>query len=281
MQYDATLKDLLFPQSNPPMFTESKSYDRVMIAAEAARLSYFRFEEDEPSRQTIQSALAIVGFGSVEYFSGVKEKGQAVAALPTTGEEALLAFRGTRPTELTDIVLDLELFPSPWTEGGKAHHGFSKQFQELRPALAAWHERVGRCPLLITGHSLGAGLATLCATVLKPSTLVTIGSSRVGDADFVSLLASTEVHRFVNCCDLITRLPTMLGYTHVGNARYIDRNGVELSKPTDDEIAQDQDRARSNYLVEHALQLGNVPVRDGADHAPINYVSAILGEREN
>ena len=34
-------------------------------------------------------------------------------------------------------------------------------------------------------------------------------------------------------------------------------------------------------LVEHALQLGNVPVRDGADHAPINYVSAILGEREN
>ena len=281
MQYDASLKDLLFPELLPPLFNASKTYDRVMIAAEAARLCYFRFEEGEADRQTIQSALQIVGFDRVEYFSGANEKGLAFWAVQTNGNEALLAFRGTRPIEFKDIELDLELFPTPWTEGGKAHEGFVRQFGELRGPLSEWHQRIGRRPLLVTGHSLGAGLATLCATVLKPSTLVTLGSSRVGDAEFVSLLTTTEVHRFVNCCDLITRLPKMLGYAHVGNPRYIDRNGVELVNPTQDAIGEDQSRARSDYLLRFALHLGNVPVRDGADHAPINYVSAILGEREN
>jgi hypothetical protein len=281
VQYDATLKDLLFPELIAPLFRTSKSYDRPMIAAEAARLSYFRFEENEASRRTIEAALEIVGFARVQYFSGEKEKGRAFAALNSRGDEALLAFRGTRPTEPKDIELDLELLPVPWNEGGKAHGGFVKQFQELRPLIAEWHQGVGRPSLLITGHSLGAGLATLCATVLEPNVLVTLGSSRVGDAEFASLMASAEVHRFVNCCDLITRLPNLLGYTHVGSARYIDRNGVELTNPTEEQIAEDQSRARAEYRLEHAPHPGNVLVRDGADHAPINYVTAVLGERQN
>ena len=280
MRYDASLRDLLFPESNPPLFSPAKAYGRVMIAAEAARLSYFRFEEGAAGRQSIESALRIVGYGRVEYFSGEQEKGHALAALNSDGSEALLAFRGTRPTAFKDIELDLELLRSSWPEGGSAHHGFIVQFQELRGALMQWRERVGRLPLLISGHSLGAGLATLGATLLKPCTLVTLGSSRVGDADFVSLLSDIPVHRFVNCCDVITRLPKMLGYAHVGPARYIDRNGTELASPNDDQIAADRRRARWSYLAEYAWRPGNVWLRDAADHAPINYVSAILGERD-
>src|SRR5438093_1505315 len=83
---------------------------------------------EEANRQTIQSALQIVGFDRVEYFSGANEKGHAFGAVQTNGNEALLAFRGTRPIEFKDIELDLELFPTPWTEGGKAHEGFVRQF---------------------------------------------------------------------------------------------------------------------------------------------------------
>lgn len=281
MQYDASLEDLCFPELKPPQFQKAKSYDRAMIGAEAARLSYFRFEDGAPSRQTIETALRVVDFGQVEYFAGSKEKGHAMAAVHRSGNEGLIAFRGTRPTKFKDIEIDLELSLAPWPEGGQVHEGFAEQFEELRGPLREWHERIGRRPLLLAGHSLGAGLATLCASVLKPSTLVTLGSSRVGDKAFVALLAGTQVHRFVNCCDVITRLPTIDGYTHVGNARYIDRKGVELVDPTDDVIDRDRSRARWSYLAKYAWRPGNVWLRDAADHAPINYVSAILGEREN
>ena len=280
MQYDALLKDLFFPELIPPLFKTSKTYDLAMIGAEAARLVYVRFEESDENKRTIESALSVVGFEHVEYFAGEAEGGHALAALQRDGDAALLVFRGTRPTNLKDVEIDLELLPEPWPEGGRVHTGFAKQFQELRQGLREWHEHTGGRRLLLSGHSLGAGLATLCATVLKPNTLVTLGSSRVGDAEFVSLLADTDVHRFVNCCDVITRLPKMLGYVHVGEPRYIDRNGVLLDDPTDEDIARDQSAARSDYLLHQALGVGNVPVRDGADHAPINYVSAILGERD-
>jgi len=281
MNYDASLEDLCFPELIPPRFQAGKTYDRAMIGAEAARLSYFRFEEDAQSRQIIESALRIVGFEHVEYFAGSKEKGHAMAAVHVSGNEGLIAFRGTRPTKFKDIEIDLELLLAPWPEGGNVHEGFARQFEELREPLREWHERIGRRPLLLAGHSLGAGLATLCATVLKPSTLVTLGSSRVGDEQFVALLAGTEVHRFVNCCDVITRLPRILTYTHVGKARYIDRNGVELVDPTQDAIDRDCNRARWGYIVRYAWRPGNVLLRDAADHAPINYVSAILRERQN
>jgi len=280
MQYDALLKDLFFPELIPPLFKTSKTYDLAMIGAEAARLVYVRFEESDENRKTIESALGVVGFEHVEYFCGEAEDGHAFAALQRDGDVALLVFRGTRPTNLKDVEIDLELLPEPWPEGGRVHTGFARQFEELRQPLREWRERTGRRRLLLSGHSLGAGLATLCATVLKPSTLVTLGSSRVGDADFVSLLAGTQVHRFVNCCDIITRLPKMLGYAHVGRPRYIDRNGNELTDPTDDAIAADRSRARWGYIAKYAWRPGTVWVRDGADHAPINYVSAILGERD-
>jgi len=175
MRYDASLEDLCFPERTPPLFRKARNYDHAMIGAEAARLCYFRFEEDAQSRQTIESALRMVGFERVEYFAGSREKGHAMAAVHAAGNEGLIAFRGTRPTKLKDIEIDLELKLRPWPEGGQVHEGFAEQFEELREPLRGWHERMGRCPLLIAGHSLGAGLATLCATVLKPSTLVTLG----------------------------------------------------------------------------------------------------------
>lgn len=281
MKYDASLRALMFPEKIPPLFRPGRNYDRLMVAVESARLSYFKFENDQQSRHTIESALAIVGFDHVEYITGNVHGGQAIAALQNAGTDALIAFRGTQPNDVTDIATDLDIARSPWPEGGSVHGGFKLQFEELWNDVREWHGRAAGRHTLIAGHSLGAGLATLCATRIGPGTLVTIGSSRVGDAAFAALFGDVEVHRFVGCCDVVTCLPPELfGFVHVGERRYIDRNGVELADPSSEVIADDRQHARRDYLIKYAWRIGNVALRDLADHAPVNYVSAILGERE-
>ena len=281
MKYDPSLRSLMFPETTPPLFKPSRAYSREMIAVESARLAYFKFERDEQSRQTIESALAIVGFDHVEYFTGKVHGGQAIAAWQSSGPDALIAFRGTQPNDITDIATDLDIARSPWPEGGTVHTGFAVSFEELWDDVREWHGRASGRPTLITGHSLGAGLATLGATRLSSSTLVTIGSSRVGDAAFASLFGDVEVHRFVGCCDVITSLPPeQVGFVHVGERRYLDRHGADLGNASREIIADDREHARLDYLIKYAWRIGNAALRDLADHAPVNYVSAVLGERE-
>jgi hypothetical protein len=114
MKYNPSLSALSFPEKIPPLFDPSRVYNRDTIAVESARLAYFKFEKDPQSRQIIESALAIVGFDHVEYFSGHVHGGQAVAAWQIAGNDALIAFRGTQPDNLTDIVTDLQIPRSAW-----------------------------------------------------------------------------------------------------------------------------------------------------------------------
>ena len=111
---------------------------------------------------------------------------------------------------------------------------------------------------------------------------MTLGSSRVGDLEFAALFADANVRRFVDCCDIITRLPSkVLGYEHVGKDLYIAQDGAVPANPSQDFIQKDRSSARWAYVFRYAWRFGNVWSRDAADHAPSNYVSAILGEREN
>jgi hypothetical protein len=281
MKYDASISALLFPEKIPPLFKPSREYTPDMIAVESARVSYFKFEKDEQSRNTIESALAIVGYAHVEYFSGKVTGAQAFAALHDNGTDALIAFRGTQPNDIRDVTIDLEIPRTPWPEGGSVHGGFARSFAEISDGVGAWRERNAGRRVTITGHSLGAGLATLCATRFKSGTLVTIGSSRVGDAAFASLFGNVQVHRYIGCCDIVTSLPTeQAGFVHVGDGLYIDRNGAVLGKVSPDVIAHDRQHAHHEYVSIFFGGFGNVPLRDLADHTPVNYVSAILGERD-
>ena len=64
-------------------------------------------------------------------------------------------------------------------------------------------------------------------------------------------------------------------YEHVGTLQYIDRHRNILTTPDEVTIAEDQMRARADYLLNDAWRYKNLVVRDLADHAPINYVTAL------
>jgi hypothetical protein len=80
----------------------------------------------------------------------------------------------------------------------------------------------------------------------------------------------------VDCCDAVTTLPPeLLGYAHVGNSLYIDRHRKVIPNPSDKFISADHSAASIAYFFQYSWKRGTVRVRNLADHAPINYVTAI------
>jgi pimeloyl-ACP methyl ester carboxylesterase len=131
--------------------------------------------------------------------------------------------------------------------------------------------------LILAGHSLGGALATLIATLLPPTLLVTLGSPRVGNTEFVASLAGVEIVRLVDGCDLVTQLPPAFSlYAHAGATSYITCAGECLQNPDAGFIEADRTQGRTRYVVDHAWRRGAVLLRDLADHAPINYARAFF-----
>jgi predicted lipase len=129
-------------------------------------------------------------------------------------------------------------------------------------------------PILYTGHSLGAALATLAASLRPPETLYTFGSPAVGDAGFAATLEGAAIYRYVNCCDIVCRLPPGF-YGQIGQLRYIDRIGRIAAA---EESEAERTEARLAHFRRYAGQWDKVWIRDVSDHAPINYLRAVQYE---
>ena len=280
--YDPTRRALYTPAVSPaPLFVADRTYTDEQIAVEAARLAYLKAEQSEAELVTLAGALALLSFAPPVLFSDSPTGGQAFGAFRAADGLALLAFRGTQPDEATDIQADLSATLTRWTErAGRVHKGFAGRWRALRGPIEQWlgTQAAARSRLLLCGHSLGGALATLSASVWTPAQLITIGSPRVGNEEFVQTVDAAKTKRFVNCCDLVTQVPPELPslYVHVTHKTYIDRKGAVHDNPEADFVSDDRTRARARYLVEESWKLGNVVVRDMADHAPINYARAVF-----
>lgn len=198
-------------------------------------------------------------------FDGVRwiDRHDTEAFIAWNTEIVLVAFRGTEPTHVLDLLADAKCAlvdaavssladdGTPRREivklpSGKAHGGFLRALgwalddidKAVSDAVGDGHPR----KLWITGHSLGAALATLYAARVqyasgsdvlanvKVQGLYTFGSPRVGDDEFVASLAeplAKLTFRFVNHEDLVTRVaPRAFGYGHVGRLMYLLENGM-------------------------------------------------------
>jgi len=136
-----------------------------------------------------------------------------------------VAFRGSR--NMANWVTNISASLVPALVGGqqgKVHQGFQDAYLLVRDEL---HANVlncltecqadrGRPPLiLVSGHSLGAALATLAAydfacILGQEVRTITWGSPRVGDAEFVASYqtAVLKTARFVMKADIVPRLPS-------------------------------------------------------------------------
>ncbi|WP_395058068.1 lipase family protein [Polaromonas sp.] len=277
--YDPTNDALLRPELRDTVFSGHTQAGHIAVAVEAARLAYYRFEESDAEKARLSQALALAGYVGLQTFNSNTLTGtEAFGAIHASDGTALLAFRGTQPDKLADLGTDANALLVPWELGtGKAHFGFQRAYQAIRADIDQW--RAGPAAgkqLIMSGHSLGAALACLCASISAPHRLVTVGGPRTGDSTFVASITGPWT-RLVDCCDFVTRVPpTFLGYAHPDFRSYITWDGQIRENPTDDFIATDREQGRLDYLKHHAWRRGTVVVRDLADHAPINYARAFF-----
>jgi triacylglycerol lipase len=367
--YNTSTDALLRPARNAIFFDEWTPTDfdnHDQLCAEMSRLAY-------ASQDVATKFLSAAKFTSIDFIGGddlasrAQTAGtQAFVARSATQGVTVLAFRGTESDSPEDLITDLLTLPVPSRWGNcRVHGGFADRYGRVADKVKRALAKV-EGSLLITGHSLGAALATLAAVDAKPEKLITFGSPLVGDPEFSKLLNGTQVHRFVDCCDVVARVPparfdqphlltllkeltvfdsatkpTGVGaelahkasemalelgaatiamgfglvdpnieFAHVSFPRYIRADGTVAEGLSNDEIAREQGIARAAYPhrftaarfteflagfsklagigrsdmprtlaqhLTHFLGIGQVPSRDLADHAPINYLSAFTG----
>lgn len=277
--YDPSREALYRPAARPTVFSAGRNYGPDALCAEAARLAYLHFENDDAERERLTDALARVGLREWAGFSDAATGSEAFAAIDSNSGAPLIVFRGTEPGDLADAATDLNARPFRWSRGGNVHAGFAQAFASLQGPLEGWLRdmRAQEAALTLAGHSLGAALATLAMSTWRAARLVTFGCPRVGDAQFVATLDASACQRYVGCCDIVCRLPPAgPWYADAGAMRYIDSTGIVHDADESLDVTTDRNRARVHYLRAHAGVRGNVLLRDFADHAPINYVRALL-----
>ena len=286
--YSARQQDLFYPAKDLSTFPAVRPATDAELCAWMCLLAYrdtypgsFAFDQG-----TISAKLNALGFQTVQFFESAGHEKQGgthcFVAIHDDADPskklAVVAFRGTDKDDPTDLLDDVDAPLVDWNGGGKVFDGFKDALGEVQGPLLAAIQPISY-KLLMTGHSLGAAMATVLAGLKTPTSLYTIGSPRVGDAAFAASLGGVTSYRYVDCCDAVTELPpAALGYAHLGDMLYIDRHRKVSSGPSEDTVSKDRLIARVEYLVRYAWRLGDVGVRDLADHAPINYVTAIAAE---
>lgn len=152
----------------------------------------------------------------------------------TTERANVIVFRGTQTTAewLHNLRSRQRRFTSPRTgeSFGWVHGGFLAMTERIRPSPSEIAARLDPSkPCYVTGHSLGAALATLCAlkiAVANPPIvdrirLYVFAGPRVGDPSFAERFSSLlpNTYRIVNLADSVPLVPaSTMGrdFLHVG-----------------------------------------------------------------
>lgn len=287
IHYSAQNDALYHPERRASLLKDSHWPGEIALAAELSRLAYLRAENDPDGSQQkrLQDALQAGGFTPPVLLVDSATDAYGFAARNQDGL-CILVFRGTQPDHYEDFITNIQVTFAPWPVAGvnsQVHKGFSESATALWPQTLNWLQapdtRNHRSRLLICGHSLGGAIASLLAIPAAANTLITFGCPRVGNDAFahhLEMLPGLQITRVVNCCDAVPTVPLpLMGYAHPGAALRINSKGQVLTHPSEAMLHADRQAGRRRYAALFDDDpFHNVPVRDLADHAPINYIRA-------
>lgn len=189
-----------------------------------AQLSY----EDEPAKQDLilkkWGLRRITTF--LKPFSSVLPMSSTGGFVARTADTVFVIFEGTDPLLIANWVSDFRFVPNKHG----IHQGFGEALNSVWDDLKlALDQAKPISRLVVTGHSLGAALATLFAhrasagLGIVPEAIYAFGMPRVGTPAFAAAYnkrLGDRTYRLVHGHDIVPTVPpTALGFNHVG--RYL------------------------------------------------------------
>ena len=278
--------------ANNPFRPDATGYELVNAGwlADFALLVYG--DDTFIQKQAEQAGLTTAGF-TIKFIS--VDTTQCLVA--HNDKFIVIAIRGTEIDNFWGAVsdwavnLEFELKEDESVEsGGRVHEGFIELINQAWPKIRDDVRQVqndgAQRTLWITGHSLGAGLATLAAERARSagfdvSGVYTWGSPRVGDKTFkqkyTDLGLADRTFRFVNNTDTVPKIPPGHDYTHVGLLKFIDAAGLlhDVADESEIEVEMDPLSRFAAWKLRLKARLGFLIPSIFADHAPIYYASHI------
>jgi hypothetical protein len=219
----------------PPICRAAYSDRMAWILASMAHIAYDHYENDYDARKIFITKLEGGGFQLLRTFNNDETDTQAFLA--KNDQFAVLAFRGTEVTKFKDVRIDV-LASKKSVLDGKVHSGFRIAYESVANDIEEEILKIGDIPLYITGHSLGAALATIATQRLehnprireKIAACYTFGSPRVGNSEY-DIEFKSPIYRVVNTTDIVTVIPLLaMGYIHIGDVRYLGAREGEFQR---------------------------------------------------
>lgn len=158
------------------------------------------------------------------------------------GQNVVVGVAGTNTDNLLSYAVDIDFIPTALEDSyfpgvkAKVHRGFYKAFKRMaQPILAAAQNATASGKeVVVTGHSLGAGVGMILSVYLQlhlsvPVNARLFAAPRVGNADWanaVDKIVGVRQQHIVNFNDIVPHLPFLhWGFRHPAGEVYIAQVG--------------------------------------------------------
>jgi hypothetical protein len=201
-----------------------------------------------------------------------------VGFLPTT-KTIYVTFRGS--SSILNLIDDIKIRKIPYdsyTECNcSVHKGFYTTTLNLKSqvltSVLSLKKQTGFKNIILTGHSLGAGISQLMMMEFKKYksfnsmtiTTYNFGQPRIGDLQysiFVSEHTKNELYRFTHYKDIVPHIPPReMNYFHSCNEIYENENGDLYNCSSincEDPLCSDQFLIKETNTDDHSIYLGHI-----------------------
>lgn len=168
-------------------------------------------------------------------------------AVDHTNKLIVVSFRGSASIDAWRTNLEFDTTTTDICSGCTAHRGFWNSWVDARERVTtSVKQATTNFPsysVIVTGHSLGAAIATLAAASLRNAgytvALYNFGSPRVGGSKLSTYISNQSGgnYRVTHWNDPVPKVPlVIMGYTHISPQYYINKPNKQDVQSSDVQI---------------------------------------------